>query len=49
MGPPPPPQHVYGPPPTAGMIPRRPEYYPHPPMSHSMHYIPHQPQSMPYR
>ncbi len=48
MGPPPPPQHVYGPPQTAGMIQRRPEYYPPPQMSHSMHYIP-QPQSMPYR
>lgn len=53
MGPPPPAQHVYGAPQpspaAAGMIPRRPDYYHPPPMSHSMHYVPHQPQSMPYR
>ena len=49
MGPPPSP-HVYGPPgASAGMIPRRSEYYPPPALSHSMHYVPHQPQSMPYR
>jgi hypothetical protein len=31
------------------MIPRRPDYYPPPPMSHSMHYVPHQGQPMHYR
>ncbi|CAF0802189.1 unnamed protein product [Adineta steineri] len=50
MGTHPPPTHVYGPPPpTAGMIPRRPEYYPPAPMHHSMHYIPQQAHSMHYR
>ncbi|CAF1305944.1 unnamed protein product, partial [Adineta ricciae] len=50
MGPPPPPPHAYGPPPSAaGMIPRRPEYYPSAPVHHPMHYIPQQPQSTHYR
>jgi hypothetical protein len=31
------------------MIPRRPDYYPPPQMSHSMHYAPHQTQPMHYR
>ncbi|CAF3144763.1 unnamed protein product [Rotaria sp. Silwood2] len=46
----PPPSHVYGPPPSAaGMIPRRPDYYPAAQMPHSMHYVPHQAQQMHYR
>ncbi|CAF3450558.1 unnamed protein product [Rotaria sp. Silwood1] len=46
----PPPSHVYGPPPpAAGMISRRPDYYPPPQMPHSMHYVPHQTQPMHYR
>jgi hypothetical protein len=31
------------------MIPRRHDYYAPPPMSHAMHYVPHQAQPMHYR
>jgi hypothetical protein len=36
-------------PPSASMVPHRPEYYPPRQAPHPMHYIHHQPPAMPYR